>query len=133
MKKRVLLVDDVPSVVRAIGRRLDEEFDVELAYSGHDALKAMEKAPFDVVITDLDMPKMTGWEFIATASGKWPNTAYWVLTGNIALSEQEAKSRSVINGILYKPSTIDKVKAAIRQACDLEPAEGAKTTGVEVA
>ena len=119
MKKRVLLVDDVPSVVRAIQRRISDEFDVELAYSGAAALETMEIASFDVVMTDLDMPKMTGWELIERASGRWPETAFVVLTGNIALREQEEKYRTAISGLLRKPCTVDTIKKAIRKACGM--------------
>jgi prevent-host-death family protein len=58
---RVLIVDDEPSVLKLYSRTLSRAgFDVTPAASGLEALQRMEKGKFDVVLSDLAMPKMDG-------------------------------------------------------------------------
>jgi chemotaxis protein histidine kinase CheA/ActR/RegA family two-component response regulator len=62
-RSRVLVVDDSLSVRRAVGSLLEDQgYDVTLARDGLEAVKAMEVALPDVVLTDLEMPNMNGLE-----------------------------------------------------------------------
>ncbi len=62
-KPRILLVDDEPSIVKMVGKRLEVEgFDVVVAMDGQEALtKARGEHP-DLIILDLMLPKMNGYE-----------------------------------------------------------------------
>jgi DNA-binding response OmpR family regulator len=62
-KHRVLLVDDEPSIVKMVGKRLEVEgFDVLIAMDGQDALaKARAEHP-DLIVLDLMLPKLNGYE-----------------------------------------------------------------------
>ncbi len=62
-KHRILLVDDEPSIVKMVGKRLEVEgFDVLIAMDGQDGLaKAQAERP-DLIILDLMLPKLNGFE-----------------------------------------------------------------------
>ena len=63
MTARVLVVDDVPANVRLLEARLSAEyFDVTTAHSGVEALAACERAECDIVLLDVMMPDMDGFE-----------------------------------------------------------------------
>jgi two-component system cell cycle response regulator len=63
MTARVLVVDDVPANVRLLEARLSAEyFDVSTAYSGAEALALCERAECDIVLLDVMMPDMDGFE-----------------------------------------------------------------------
>ncbi len=63
MTARVLVVDDVPANVKLLEARLSAEyFDVVTAMSGSDALTICERAECDVVLLDVMMPDMDGFE-----------------------------------------------------------------------
>ncbi len=63
MTARVLVVDDVPANVRLLEARLSAEyFDVTTAHSGAEALAACERAECDIVLLDVMMPDMDGFE-----------------------------------------------------------------------
>ena len=63
MTARVLVVDDVPANVKLLEVRLSAEyFDVATAYSGADALTLCERAECDIVLLDVMMPDMDGFE-----------------------------------------------------------------------
>ncbi|HEY9734708.1 MAG TPA: PAS domain-containing protein [Trichocoleus sp.] len=62
---RVLVVDDDPACVELIGVLLEEEgMIVQTATSAAEALGALSQAPFDLLISDIGMPKMDGYELI---------------------------------------------------------------------
>ena len=63
MTARVLVVDDVPANVKLLEARLSAEyFDVATAYSGAEALTLAERAECDIVLLDVMMPDMDGFE-----------------------------------------------------------------------
>jgi chemotaxis protein histidine kinase CheA/ActR/RegA family two-component response regulator len=65
-RSRALVVDDSQSVRRAIATLLEDQgYDVSLARDGIEAVKAMEAARPDVLLTDLEMPNMNGLELTA--------------------------------------------------------------------
>ncbi len=75
-KRRLLLVDDSISVRRVVGKMLTRAgYDVVLASDGQDALeKLLVEARFDAVLTDLEMPRLNGYELIEELRRK-PDTA----------------------------------------------------------
>ena len=63
MTARVLVVDDIPANVKLLEARLSAEyFDVATAYSGAEALAVCERAECDIVLLDVMMPDMDGFE-----------------------------------------------------------------------
>jgi len=61
---RVLVVDDDPEVVGAVGEALqDDGYRVETATDGAAALKSVLEAPPDLIVLDVRMPNLNGWEF----------------------------------------------------------------------
>ncbi len=64
MTARVLVVDDDPEVVAAVGEALqDDGYRVETATDGASALKSVLEAPPDLIVLDVRMPNLNGWEF----------------------------------------------------------------------
>lgn len=64
-RKRILLVDDSISVRRFVGQMLEKAgFDVTTAADGADAITRVGAAEFDLVITDLEMPRVNGYELV---------------------------------------------------------------------
>jgi chemosensory pili system protein ChpA (sensor histidine kinase/response regulator) len=64
-RRRVLLVDDSLSVRKVVGQMLEKAgFEVATAADGADALARLADAAFDVMVTDLEMPRVNGYELI---------------------------------------------------------------------
>ncbi len=65
-KKRILVVDDSPTV-RATQRKILENagFEVDTAFDGVDGWNLVRLANYDIVVSDIDMPRMTGFELTA--------------------------------------------------------------------
>jgi two-component system phosphate regulon response regulator PhoB len=65
-KPRVLLVDDEPSIIKTVGKRLEAAgYEVMLAMDGQDGLAKAQTAHPDVIILDLMMPWVSGFEVCA--------------------------------------------------------------------
>ena len=72
---RILLVEDDPLVARAVRRTLSRDHDVVFVESGRAALQAIAKEKFDLVISDLMMPEMSGMDLHAELSRTHPDIA----------------------------------------------------------
>ena len=81
-KARVLAVDDQLYFRTFLEGLLAEEgYEVETAANGVEALHAMERDRFDLVITDLVMPEMDGGELIKRIKERWPDQAVVIVSG----------------------------------------------------
>ncbi len=66
-KPRLLLVDDEPSIVKMVGKRLEVEgFDVVVAMDGQEGLAKAQTEHPDLIILDLMLPKLNGYEVCTT-------------------------------------------------------------------
>lgn len=117
-KHKVLLVDDEPNVTEALKRALRREsYEIFTATSARDALKVLERTEIDVVISDEQMPEMSGSQFLAIVCDKYPHTIRIILTGQASL---EAAVRAINEGQVYrflnKPCNEVDLKVTVRQA-----------------
>ena len=77
MKKRILFVDDEPNLLHGLQRMLRpmrQEWDMEFATNGREALKMVKQEPCDVVVTDIFMPEKEGLETIMELRRDHPTT-----------------------------------------------------------
>ncbi len=83
MKKRILFVDDEPTVLQSLQRmfrHMRQEWEMVFVSNGAEALALMAQSPFDVAVSDLRMPLMTGQQFLAEARKRSPKTARFILS-----------------------------------------------------
>ena len=115
----ILVVDDEETVRRSYSRILDElDCDAQAAVDGEQALHAMERHPFDVVLLDLRMPGAQGLEVLRTIKQRWPASEVVVITGYPTLeSARQAMQLGACN-YLAKPvgpeEVIDAARGAMR-------------------
>lgn len=118
MSARILLVDDEPRVTDALRRALRlEEYEVSVCNSAKGALAMMETETFDVIVSDEQMPGMTGTALLAIVRDRWPDTVRIVLTGQANL---EAALRAINEGSVFrfltKPCRGGDLAGTVRQA-----------------
>jgi HD-like signal output (HDOD) protein len=119
MRRRILFVDDEPNVIQSIRRMLHStrnEWDMQFANSGREALDVLAQEPFDVVVTDMRMPKMDGAQLLTEIKDRFPNIVRIVLSGH---SDQEKIMQSVRQAHQYlsKPAEAEALKSTIIRAC----------------
>ena len=116
-KARVLVVDD-SSLVRMYCRGLLEKagFEVEQAINGIEALEKVLAKTFDLVIVDVNMPRMDGFSFIRALRGSSPAVASLpalVITTEAGQQDKEDARAAGANFYLVKPvSETDLVRHA---------------------
>ena len=116
-KARVLVVDD-SSLVRMYCRGVLEKagFEVEQAINGIEALEKVVAQTFDLVIVDVNMPRMDGFSFIRALRGSAPAIAslpVLVLTTEAGRQDKEDARTAGANFYLVKPvSEADLVRHA---------------------
>lgn len=107
-RTRVLLVDDEVGFVDVIAKRMSKRnIDVFKAYSGAQALQAMRKNEFDVVILDLKMEDMDGIEVLKILKKMAPNLAVIMLTGHGSEAAARDGIRFGAADYLTKPCDLD--------------------------
>lgn len=121
MERHLLLVDDEPNVLSALRRSLRREGYVTWqAANGEEALQVLEHYPIDVVVSDQRMPLMTGAEFLARVSERWPHTVRLMLSG---YNEGQAQIDNLYQGaawkFLFKPWDDEVLRSNLRQAFEL--------------
>lgn len=77
----ILLVDDDLSSINALSNLLKFEYNFEVANDGIDALEKFEKKAFDLVVTDIKMPRMDGIELLRKIRALGNKTPIIVMTG----------------------------------------------------
>jgi len=79
----ILVVDDDEDILELIERHLSNRgYEVLTAYDGEQAISLLDQLKFDLVITDLKMPKFDGMEVLRKAKEKDPNIEVVILTGH---------------------------------------------------
>jgi CheY-like chemotaxis protein len=113
-KFRILVVDDSQNIREMIEDFLDfEGHQPALAKDGEEALKLFSEQEFDLVITDLGMPGMSGWKLSKHIKQRKPETPIIIITGWGAQLSDEDLRRNEVELLLSKPFHLDQVKEAI--------------------
>ena len=117
MSIRIVFVDDELNILQAMRRSFHNmrgEWSMEFVSSGAAALESLAKAPAEVIVSDMRMPGMDGWQLLAEVKKLYPQTVRLVLSGH---ADPGSVMRAVGTAQLYlaKPCESGALKAAIVQ------------------
>lgn len=113
MDKTILLIDDLEYITSTLKYAFEKEgYTVYFSDNGQSGLETLQKHHIDLIITDLNMPKMNGIEFIKTVrnADKHKDIPIIVLTTNYETKEQSQKAGA--NGWVVKPYNFRKILTA---------------------
>lgn len=107
-------------MTRLLQRTLEPEIEcrVTMAFSGRMALSILEQEPFDLVICDIRMPGMDGFELLDTIKGRYPDLTVVMLT---AFSNIESAVKAIKNGaydFISKPFEQDEIIHKVQKALE---------------
>jgi signal transduction histidine kinase/GGDEF domain-containing protein len=120
MENRILVVDDEKEIRDFLYKALSRMggFHVEAAETAEEALKKIEKDPFDLVLTDLKMPKMDGLQLVTEIARSKPEILTVLMTGHGSIdSALEAMKRGA-SDYLMKPLNLDELIIRIRKVLE---------------
>jgi two-component system response regulator MprA len=112
---RVLVVDDEPAVRRALERALTlDNYTVELAADGQEALDALADAPVDAVVLDVMMPRIDGLEVARRLRKAGDRTPILMLTARDAIDDRVTGLDVGADDYLVKPFALRELQARLR-------------------
>jgi len=120
-KSMILFVDDDLMILSGIRRSVEEygdEWDVDFASSGNEALEKLAQYPFDAIVTDMHMPEMNGIELLDAVSQNTPTVLRFILSGNTD-GKQIMMSTHLAHQVIPKPSDMEKIYCMVERACRL--------------
>jgi len=117
MKAKILVVDDEESIREFLEIMLKKEgYEITLAEDGQKAKDLLAKKSFDMIISDLQMPQVTGIELLKHVKESYPDTVFMLIT---AFGTTETAVEAMKMGAydyLTKPFKIDEVRLNIQNA-----------------
>jgi DNA-binding NtrC family response regulator len=119
VRKRILIVDDDPMVLFVFHdtlKDLGDAYEIVTAQSSLKAMNEVNKRPFDLVITDLNMPDLNGVELTEVIKQKSPDTAVVWITAHGCYGRSSDAERLEIHRCYDKPLEVDEILQAVRDA-----------------
>lgn len=130
MYKKILVVDDEQSIreffqilLKRMSAEGDYQFEMVSAEDGQKALELIEKQSFDVVISDLKMPRLSGLELLKKVKPAQPHIVFILIT---AFDTSETAVQAMKIGAydyIPKPFNVDEIKLTILSALNLKKLE----------
>jgi DNA-binding response OmpR family regulator len=116
MEKRILFVDDRAEVAhQPVARLRLEGFDVDEATSGTDAMAALEKRQYDLLVFDADLPGSDGWEVLKWLRSRHPRTELKVLVFMAGKGETGKLQLVPVDAELRRPFRMEELVAMVRE------------------
>lgn len=116
MAKRLLIVDDEETLTFSLYQsfiRSPKDYEVVTAASGEEALERLSEKPFDLVVTDIFMPGISGIEVLEKIREAYPQTDVIIMT---AYGSQEHRENAMNKGAKYyieKPFDMKEFKSLV--------------------
>lgn len=122
-QERILLVDDEPALASLTRRRLERlGYEVEFRLNGVEAMEALrhrpEERPFDLILTDMTMPHVTGLELARELAALMPDLPVILCTGFNEKVGEESAQKYGIKGLVMKPVNMADLASLIRRVLD---------------
>ncbi len=121
-KHRILLVDDEPSVVKIVSRRLEGEgFDVLVAMDGQEGLMKAQCERPDLIVLDVKLPKLTGYELCAALKRdpRYQKIPVIMFTAKATEHDEKLAMESGANAFVQKPFRAQELLERIRALIEL--------------
>ena len=117
----ILIVDDEQSVVFLLKEELSEieKYDITVAYDGAEAINILQSQPFDVVLLDVKMPRVSGIEVLKYIREQHPTTIVLMLTNFADVKTAIETMKLGAYDFVSKPYEREELLATIDRALEL--------------
>jgi YesN/AraC family two-component response regulator len=127
--KSVLVVDD-EQVMREFLADVLEDFSVEKAADGDEAIEKLRQRKFDLIITDMKMPRVSGEEVVKFAKETYPDSKIIVISGYSSLFSVSNALGYGVCAFLSKPFTIKQIRSEVEKSLELGENKGTNGMGL---
>ena len=115
-KANILIVDDEKDICRALNILLTKEgHAVKEAYNGEEAVERIMKENFDIIMTDIKMGKMDGFEVLRQSQKISPDTSVIMMTAFASVGSAVEAMRAGASDYITKPFINDEIRLTIRR------------------
>jgi len=117
-KKIILSIDDDQLILRVLTNLLAPAYDIRIARSASDATQLMAQLQPDLILLDIEMPDVSGFEFLHTIrkNPKFMKTPVIIITGHSDEKILSYAEKSGASGVLTKPVDQDELFTKIDYA-----------------
>ena len=127
--KRILVVDDEERICQSLTALLGREgYTIETATDGEAAIAKIEKSPYDLILSDIKMPKADGMTVLKKARQRDPEALVVLMTGYASLESAIAAVSAGAYEYILKPVDIEDLKRLVKRAVDKREVDLAKRT-----
>jgi DNA-binding response OmpR family regulator len=115
----ILVVDDESAIRYSITKTLQRVgYQVDSAASGEEAIQKMQQQPFDVILTDIRMPGISGVDLLAKVKEQAPDAIVILLTGYASLDTAVESLRLGAHDYLIKPSSSQDIRDSVARGIE---------------
>lgn len=131
--KKVLIVDDEEDMLWMLQRNLDNgipNIETFTAQSGNEALDILEETEISLVITDINMPGMSGLELLTEINNKWKETKVIIMTAYPSNAfENKARKEGAVR-FVEKPFDINDMRKIVEDVLETSKAPSKPSRGI---
>lgn len=118
-RPRLLVVDDEQNICSLLREMLsDDGYQVTTCRSAQQALERMAGQPYDMIISDLKMPGMSGTDLIRQVKKQWPETTAVLFTGYATVETAVEAMRYGADDYVTKPFNIDELRKVVKRGLE---------------
>lgn len=121
----ILLAEDDKAVREFVSRALRQDgHDVTAVGDGEQALTALEKSRFDMLLADIVMPQLDGIALALKAAKEYPELPVLLMTGYAAERQRAHNLDALFQDVISKPFTLQEIREAVRRMLGVDDAGG---------
>jgi signal transduction histidine kinase len=116
--RRILAIDDHPENIEPLKALFETKgHHVDVVFSGADAIDRVSRGDsYDLVLCDIGMPEMNGWQVAERLRGMTPGVAIYLITGWAQEIPPDEPRRALIDGLISKPVNLERLEQIIARA-----------------
>ncbi|MDA3885077.1 MAG: response regulator [Candidatus Delongbacteria bacterium] len=114
-KKKILVIDDQPEILDILSEIIEIlGHEVHAITTGNDLEKIFDVHDIDIVISDYQMPDMTGYDIAKIIKDKYPKVKVYIVSGYHSVLSDEKMVKYGVCGLLDKPFKMDELKEILK-------------------
>ena len=118
VRSRILIVDDEAEITAILSDLFEGKYDCTTAGSAEQALKLLAGENYDLVVSDITMPGMSGLDMIPHVQNSWPNSVVVMISGMQTVESAIDALRLGAFDYVMKPFDLRQVEAVVKRALE---------------
>ncbi len=125
-RARILIADDEPQIREVLHELLSDEYDCREVGSAEEALDLLAAEQFQLVLSDITMPGLSGLDLVPRVFALAPDTAVIMISGEQNIENAIRALRAGVFDYITKPFALQHVEAAVARALDYQSLRASK-------